>query len=151
VVLSRLERPELLAVAGGLVLAISVFLTWYTTGNIHGNIDGRRGDVSAWNALQVMRFLLLAAAAAPIVLAYIVVRGHALSWPRGELTAVIGVTAFVLILMRGLIIKPGEPSGEISLAYGYVVAVLGALLMVSGALAHRAEHDPTPRKPPGVM
>ena len=45
---------------------------------------------------------------APLILAYIIVRGHALSWPRGELTAVIALAALTLTIFRGLIDKPGD-------------------------------------------
>lgn len=73
--LSRLDRREWVAMAGGLLLAISVFLPWYDTGNRFGNIDGQRGSLSAWDSLDVIRILLLLAAIAPFVLAYIVARG----------------------------------------------------------------------------
>ena len=53
-----------------------------------------------------MRWLLIAAAAAPLILSYIVVRGHQLTWPRGELTAIVGLTAFVLIAYNGFVDKP---------------------------------------------
>jgi len=71
---------------------------------------------------------LLLGAIAPAILAYIIARDHALSWPRGELTAVVAITAITLILVRGLIIKPsdsGHPSGEISLDYGWYIALVG--------------------------
>ena len=48
-----------------------------------------------------MRYVLLIAAVAPAILAYIIVRGHALSWPRGELTAVAALLALTLTLFRG--------------------------------------------------
>ena len=51
--------------------------------------------------------LLLLAAIAPPILAYIVVRGHKLSWAPGELTMVAGFTAFVLIAYNGIIDPPG--------------------------------------------
>jgi hypothetical protein len=147
----RLEREEIIAVAGGLLLAIAVFLTWYTTENRFARVDGMRGNLSAWETLSVLRFLLLAAAAAPLILAWIVVRGHALSWPRGELTAVVAITAFTLILMRGLVIKPGEPTSQIGLGVGWWLALLGSAVMVVGAVTHRARQEPGPRKPPGTL
>jgi hypothetical protein len=97
-----------------------------------------------------MRFLLLLAALAPVILAYIIVRDHALSWPRGELTAVVAITAITLVLVRGLILKPGEPSGQISLDYGWYVALAGGILILVGALMRTGETD-RGRKPPGVL
>jgi hypothetical protein len=147
----RLEREEIIAVAGGLLLAIAVFLTWYTTQNRFARIDGMRGNLSAWETLSVLRFLLLAAAAAPFILAWIVVRGHALSWPRGELTAVVGITAFTLVLLRGVVIKPGEPTSQIGLGVGWWLALLGAAVMLVGAALHRGRQEPGARKPPGTL
>ena len=53
--------------------------------------------------------MLLVAAVAPAILAYIIIRGHALSWPRGELTAVVALIALVATLYLGVIGKPGTP------------------------------------------
>jgi hypothetical protein len=140
----------MIAVAGGLLLAIGVFLTWYSTGNRFTYVNGKQGDLSAWQALAVLRFLFLAAAAAPLILAWIVVRGHALSWPRGELTAVVAVTAVTLVVVRGLIIKPGDPVSEVSLGVGWYVALVGSVVMLVGAAMHRSRADPSRRKPPGM-
>ena len=138
---------------GGALLALSVFLPWYETGNSNSTIASDKGanlSVSAWNALPVWRWLLLAAAVAPFILAWIIVRDHELSWPRGEMTAVVGLTAFGLILVKGFIYKPGEPTGQISLCLGCFLALLGTILILVGAL--RALHrDRTVRKPPGVL
>ena len=49
------------------------------------------------DAHMILRYLFLAAALAPIILLYIVIRDHELSWPRGEMTAVIGIIAFGLV------------------------------------------------------
>ena len=60
------------------------------------------------------------------------IRGHALSWPRGEVTAIVGLTAFVLIAFNGLIDKPQE-GVEISLSFGYWLALLASIgIFVSG-------------------
>jgi hypothetical protein len=44
------------------------------------------------------------------------VGGHALSWPRGELTAVTALVALALILFQGAIDNPGSPPEEIGVA-----------------------------------
>ena len=91
--LSRLERGELIAALGGILLAVGIFLPWYRTAPDNANAaDRRRGaaSFSAWNVHPIMRWLLLAAAVAPLILAWIIVRDHELSWPRGEMTAVVG-------------------------------------------------------------
>jgi hypothetical protein len=150
--LSRLGRAEVLAVVGGLLLALGLFLPWYETNpdNRNANIDLATGSLSAWEVHPILRWLLLAAAAAPLILAWIIARDHELSWPRGELTAVVAMTAFALILYAGVIDRPGQPSGQISLQIGWYVSLAGAAAMVVGG-ATRAGSTERPRKPPGVL
>jgi hypothetical protein len=150
--LSKLGRGELIAVVGGVLLAIGVFLPWYATASDNRNavINGARGSFSAWEVHPILRWLLLAAALAPLILAWIVVRDHELSWPRGEFTAVVGVAASGLVLYTGLLARPGEPTSEINLQLGYLVSVIGALAIAAGG-AIRAGGSERPRKPPGVL
>jgi hypothetical protein len=149
--LSKLGRGELIAVVGGLLLVAGVFVPWYATSeNPNARIDGSRGSFSAWEVHPILRWLLLAAAVAPLILAWIVLRDHQLSWPRGEMTAVVGVAASGLILYVGFVAKPGEPPGEIDLQLGYALAVIGGLLITTGG-AIRAGGSERPRKPPGVL
>ena len=150
--LSRLRRGELIAALGGLLLVAGVFLAWYKTApdNPNATIDGARGSFSCWDVHHVLRWLLLAAAAAPLILVWIVVRDHELSWSRGDMTAVVGIAAFGLIFYTGVIARPGDPRGEISLQIGWFLALLGSLLMIGGA-AMRSARTEKPRKPPGVF
>jgi hypothetical protein len=151
--LSRLDRGEIIAVVGGALLAISIFLTWYSLGNRFAHINschGPNASCTAWNALSILRFLLLAAALAPAILAWIIARGHALSWPRGELTAITALAALTFIIFRGVIDKPGSPSGEISTDYGWWVALLGGLLILAGSI-WRSRESAARKKPPGVL
>ncbi len=148
----RLGRGELVAALGGILLAACLFLPWYETSATNANamIDGVRGALSGWEVHPVLRWLLLAAASAPLILAWIVVRDHELSWPRGELTAVVGIAAFGLISYSGFLDKPGSPQGEIALQPAFYGAVLGTLLMTAGG-ATRASESERSRKPPGVL
>jgi hypothetical protein len=145
----NLERGEYIAMGGGLLLAISLFLPWYSTKGL-GRINGTGGDFSGWDAHSILRWLLLAAAAAPFILAYIIARDHALSWPRGELTAVVAIAAFGLLFYNGIVDRPGTVRSLVSLQWGYAVAILGSLLMLVGAAA-RSGATERKRKPPGVM
>ena len=81
----RLGRGEYVAVLGGLLLALSLFLPWYETNpdNRNAVIDGVRGTVTAFEVFPILRWLLLATAAAPLILAWVILRDHQLSWPRG--------------------------------------------------------------------
>jgi hypothetical protein len=149
----QLDRGELIAVGGGVVLGISVFLAWFSLGNVHAMLNTCRGpnsSCSGWHALTMLRYLLLLTAVAPAILAWIIVRGHALSWPRGELTAVTALAALTFTIFRGVIDKPGAPPGEISIDYGWWVALAGGLLILVGSIA-RSRESAARRKPPGVL
>ena len=149
----QLDRGEALAVVGGILLGISVFLAWYSLGNKYSSLNtchGPHSACTAWSSLSILRFLLLITAAAPAILAWIIIRGHALSWPRGELTAVPALTALTMIVFRGLVDRPGTPPGEISVDYGWFVALVGGLLILLGSVT-RARESGARRKPPGVL
>jgi hypothetical protein len=148
----QLDRGELVAVLGGAVLGISVFLEWYTLGDrftVLGSCKGPNTTCTAWHSLTILRFLLLVTAVAPIVLAWIIVRGHALSWPRGELTAIIAIFALGFTLFRGLVDKPGSPQGEIGIDFGWWIGLAGGLLILIGSV-WRTRESAVRRKPPGL-
>ena len=148
---SKLSRGEVAAVVGGALLAGGLFLARYKVASSTARLAGHGpGTYSGWQVHTIMRWLLLLAAIAPFVLAYIVVRDHALSWPRGELTAVIAVIAFGLLLYNGVIQRPGDPSSQVKLQLGFVVPVLGTALMFFGSVIRQNETE-TRRKPPGTF
>jgi hypothetical protein len=149
----QLDRGEIIATAGGVLLAISIFLSWFSLGNQFTHLNSCHGpdtSCSGWNALSILRYLLLIAALAPLILAWIIARGHALSWPRGELTAITALAALTFIIFRGVIDKPGSPPGEISIDYGWFVALVGGLLILAGSI-WRSRESSARRKPPGVL
>jgi hypothetical protein len=151
--LKALNRGEMIATVGGVLLGVSIFLAWYTLGNHFAHLNSCHGphtSCSGWNSLTILRYAFLLGALAPIILSWIIVRGHALSWPRGELTAVVAVIALILTLFRGVIDKPGSPNEEIGLDYGWFIALVGGLLMLAGAVWRARESAPR-RKPPGVL
>lgn len=148
-----LNRGELIAIVGGIVLGVSLFLAWYSLGNQFTHLNGcvgPNGSCTGWRSLSVIRYVLLAGAVAPLILAWVIVRGHALAWPRGELTAVVGIVAFVITIFRGLIDKPGSPNDQVSVTFGWGLALVGTLLMILGA-AWRSQEGAPRRNPPGVL
>jgi hypothetical protein len=148
----QLGRGELIAVLGGAILGLSVFLAWYTLGDrftVLGNCKGPSTSCTAWISLLVLRFLLLVAVIAPAVLGWIIIRGHALSWPRGEMTAIIAIAALTFTVFRGVIDKPGTPPGEVGISFGWWVGLVGGLLILIGSVARTKESTAT-RKPPGL-
>jgi hypothetical protein len=148
----RLGRGELVAAVGGLLLAVCLFLPWYETDpdNPNALIDGERGALSGFEVHPLLRWLLLAAAAAPFILVWIVIREHELSWPRGEMTAVVAIAAFGLVAYTGFLDRPGSPKGAISLDIGFWAALLGTILMIVGGSITAGANERV-RKPPGVL
>jgi hypothetical protein len=150
---SRLQWSDWLAALGGLVLGLSVFVQKTYEARPQSptaQIEGMRGTVSIWEVHPILRWLLLAAAVAPIILVYILARDHQLSWPRGEMTAVVGLAAVTLIFYTGVIDRPGEPSGQIELDWSWYTAIAGALAMAVGGAVRSSEVE-RKRKPPGVL
>ncbi|HEX3974912.1 MAG TPA: hypothetical protein VHW96_01545 [Solirubrobacteraceae bacterium] len=151
--IKELDRGELVAVAGGILLGVSLFLSWYSLGNRNATLAGCRGpntSCTGWAALSAFRFVFLIAAVAPLILSWIIARGHALSWPRGELTAVTAMAALIMTLFVGVIDHPGSPSGEITVAAGWWVALAADLLILTGSV-WRSKESAARRKPPGVL
>lgn len=150
---SKLSRGELVAVIGGLALAAGVFVqkTYETNpANKNANVNSMVGDFSIWQVHPILRWLLLVAAVAPLILAYIVVRDFALSWPRGQVTSLVAIVALALLLYNGWISRPGQPSGEVSLGWSWYLALVGTLLMLAGSFRRQAETEAV-RKPPGMV
>jgi hypothetical protein len=148
----RLYVLDYIGMVGGAALAVSTFLPWYGTDpdNRFARIDGHRGTVTCWDVHPIVGVLLLLAATAPFVLAYVVVKDIQLSWVRGEMTAVISIFAMGLVFFNGAVSRPGTPSSAISLQTGWFLAVVASLLMFY-ASARRLVSRPAPRKPPGTV
>jgi hypothetical protein len=159
---SKLDRSEIIGMVAAAVLVLSLFLQWYSL-STDPNVVQRGSDpanwacgvgdssCSAWETFPILRWLLIAAAAAPFILAWIVIRSHALSWPRGELTAIVGATAFVLIAYNGIVAKP-QNGLEISLGIGYWLALLASVgIFISGGFRAVESGGGARRKPPATF
>jgi hypothetical protein len=162
--LKRLHWYEFVGFAGAGVLLGSLFLPWFSTScasdaaaragsdgcNPNSVYNGARGDFTAFQTFKYLDWLLVAACVAPFILAYIVARGHKLSWKPGEVTMIVGMIAFALIVLNGLVLgKPGD-TVDMKFQIGWFVGLLGALmLMVGGTLRQALSADA--KKPPGVM
>lgn len=153
---SQLLPAEYFGFVAAAVLFLSLFLTWFSTNpGSNGAINGQAGDFTAWDTFGSsvpflpLDGLLAAACIAPFVLAYIILRGHALSWRPGEVTAIVGIIAFVLILCNGVILgKPGEPPSEISFGIGYPIALAASFGIIVSGFIRQSQN--VGRKPPGV-
>jgi hypothetical protein len=160
----RVQRSEIVGFVGAGILLFSLFLPWFSTScdenglpkgcNPNSALHGKHGDFTAFQTYAVLDYLLIAACLAPFILAYIIARGHDLTWRPGEITMIVGITAFALILVNGIIL--GRPGGDdpanvdISIQYGYIVGLLGAICIAFGGFVRQAAGIKG-RKPPGVM
>jgi hypothetical protein len=153
--LSKLSPGEFLGMLAALVLLASLWLPWFTTSeNQNSEIEsagiGPNSDANAFEVFGILDWLLVAACAAPFILSWIIARGHKLTWRPGEVTMIVGITAFVLILCNGIILGRPEPGIEVGLGVGYFVALLGSAgMLVAGYLRQAVYSDA--RKPPGVL
>ena len=149
----RLQRGEFIGFAGVGVLLIALFLPWFETNpdNPNAEINGQTGEFNAFDTYGTLDWLLVAACLAPFILAWIVVRGHKLTWRPGEITMIVGMTAFALIILNGVILgRPGDPDSEIDIKIGYIVGLLGSAMICAGGIIRQAEGDRA-RKPPGTL
>ena len=149
----RLQRGEFIGFAGVGVLLLSLFLPWFETNpdNPNAQINGQTGEFNAFDTYGTLDWLLVAACLAPFILAWIVVRGHKLTWRPGEITMIVGMTAFALIILNGVILgRPGDPDSEIDIKIGYFVGLIGSAMICAGGIIRQAEGDRA-RKPPGTL
>ena len=131
--LRRLRAGEWLALAGGVLLIVSLFLPWY-------------GDVSGLEAMSIIDILLVLIAAVAITLPILQATqtSPALPVAFGVLTATTGAIGVLLVVFR-LIDSPGEVGGVASGAWLGLASALA--LTVGGWRAIANEH--VPHLPPG--
>jgi hypothetical protein len=110
--LRRLRGGEWIALAGGILLVVSLFMPWY-------------GDVSGFEAFTVIDVLLVLVAGVAIALAILQATqtGPALPVAFGVLTVTVGAIGVLLVLFR-LIDSPGDVGGPAGAAWlGLAAAV----------------------------
>ena len=155
---SRLRPTEGFAALSSVILILSMFLEWYTLSDVPQRASqdawvcgAGNFSCNAWQTFSILDLMTAVAAIVPLVLVWIVVRGHKLSWPPGELTAVFGIIGVVIVGYNGILDKPGpQENFGIGLGIGYWLALIAAIMMAaSGAI--RATEQAGPRKPPGTL
>jgi hypothetical protein len=165
---SRLDRGRTLAgAAASLLMVLSLlFLPWFSLDENPQRVEGQNynpdaficgeGDFTCtgFETFPILRWLLILAALAPAILGWILIRGHKLSYPPGEMTMVAGFAAFVLIAYNGIIDKPGAAIAEtgISLDFGYWIALLCSVVIGAvGFLRSMESGARKGRKAPGTV
>jgi hypothetical protein len=164
--LSRLNFRRLAVGAGSAFLLIIslLFLPWYTVEPNQQRLATDDEELwlcgigetecTGWETFPILRWLLILAALAPIILAWILVRGHKLSYPPGEMTMIAGFAATVLIAYNGIVDRPGSGPGEtgIGLDYGYWIALVCAVaIAVVGWTRSIESGGRRARKAPGTV
>src|SRR5215211_4946608 len=154
--LKRLNWGEFMGMLAALGLFATLHLPWFSTSAKNENSIitsagvGPGETATAWQTFPILKWLLVAACAAPFILTWIVARGHKLGWKPGEVTMLVGMVAFVLILCNGIVLGKPEPGIDISLSWGYPLALLSAAAMMAGGFLRQALHQDA-KQPPGVF
>ena len=165
---SRLNprRTVVGGLASLLLLASLLFMPWFSlTHDAVARQPGSANYSDAWvcgvkdygctgfETFPILRWLVIVAAVAPAILGYILVRGHRLSWPPGEVTMVAGSAAAILILFNGIISKPGGAFAEtgLSLDYGYWIALVSAIVVAGTGFSRSQVSQRRTRKAPGTV
>ena len=160
---TKLGRGDLVAATGGLILFLSMFVKWFGVDAgppANENLCGAgKHSCTGYDTFHLftatiipgMDLLLTAAAVAPWILVWIVIRGHTLSWPPGEVTMIVGAIAATLILYNGLIDRVGDTREFVSLSTGWYLGVLGALMIVGGGALSQIRRGGVERRPPGTF
>lgn len=159
---SRLDRNRvLLGGTAAILLLVSLFLLpWYSLGQTPERMHGQgficgTNDYSCtgFETFPILRWLLIAGALSPFILAWIIVRGHKLSWAPGEMTMVIGFTMMVLIGYNGIIDRPGSGTSEIAvgLDYGYWIAFVCSVAIAATGFLRSQAGQRRQRKAPGTV
>lgn len=166
---SRLDRNRTLigATASAVLILSLLFAPWYSLEPNPQRVEGGEDfnadaficgaadfECTGFETFPILRWLLILAALAPAILGYILIRGHKLSYPPGEMTMVAGFAAFVLIAYNGIIDRPGSTVAEtgISLDWGYWLALLATVVIAAiGFLRSLESGARQGRKAPGTV
>lgn len=155
------------ALASAVLILSLLFAPWYSLESNPQRAEGSEdfnadaficgtGDFecTGFETFPILRWLLILAALAPAILGWILVRGHKLSYPPGEMTMVAGFAAFVLIAYNGIIDRPGATIAEtgVSLDWGYWLALLATVMIAAVGFMRSLESGARQgRKAPGTV
>jgi len=140
--LNKLNQGEKIAGAAGIVLLISLWLSWYSVSGVNGiQLGGLSVDRSGWESFSFIDIFLFITAVVAIGAAVIRATEASVSLPIAASAIVAGLGAIgVLLVLFRLISKPdfGAPSGvnlDVSLAWGYFVGLISVAAVTYGGYA----------------
>ena len=132
--ISRLRWGEWIAAIAGLDLALVTFRAWY-------KVSGSGAKVTAWDALDNGRYLLIATAVVGVFLLLIMASEEAerMTIPLGAIAAVVGLACTAYVVYR--LAKP--PSDALDPDVGIYFGLASALGVFLGGLLSAREGAPT--------
>jgi hypothetical protein len=131
--LERLRWGEWIAAIAGLDLVLVTFRAWY-------KVSGGGGRVTAWDALDNGRYLLIATAVVGVFLLLIKAAEDTqqLSFPPGWLAAAVGFACTVYVAYR----LASPPSDNLDADVGLYLGLVSALGVTIGGLLSAREPEP---------
>jgi hypothetical protein len=139
--LSRLRSGEVIAATAAVILLVDLLaVSWYS-------VNGDSGvSVTGWEALSVLRWLLVLTVVAALALAWFQAtrRAPALPSSLSVIATVLGALTTLTLIWRVLISLPSPegPSLSIGADAGAYVGLVSALVLAAGALWSLRQEDP---------
>ena len=156
---SRIKYMEWIGFASAVLLVASLFMPWFGLTDVPERaIQGswicgeNEFTCSAWESYSIYRWVLVAAASAPLFLFWFVATDEMGKYPTGEFTMTVGFAVIVLVGFNGAVLVPGEGvQFGVSLLGGYFLAlVAGVMMAAAGALRSLESGGGGRRKPPAT-
>jgi hypothetical protein len=125
---------ELLSLAGAAAVLVSMFaLEWFGLVGIPGRTRRLTGAENAWHAMPIVRWLMLAAALAPVigVSIHIPQRSHGTKTSTGPVVTGLGTLTLGVLIVRVLVDLP-SPREVVDQKLGAFLGLLGALAIALG-------------------
>ena len=134
----------MIAGVAGLLLLLFMFLNWYGVDVDVAGISTGLGDANAWESFSFIDLLLFLAAAVAIAVTVARALGAlpALPMPPGQIVAIAGAIAVLLILFR-LIFPPdfGVDGFDVGRKFGIFLGLLAAAGIAFGGYTAMNERD----------
>ncbi len=156
---SLLKKTEWLGIVSSVLLILALFLPWFGLTDVPERVIQNSWvcgtgefQCTAWQSFGFTRWLFVAAAVAPLLMAYFVATDELGKYPTGEATMTVGFAVIVLVGFNGVVLLPGDGvQFGISLKWGYFVALLaGVMMAAAGALRSLESGGGAKRKPPAT-